>query len=53
LDCWAAALEAHEEQAIAVQSEEVYERFMKYLTGCAGQFRDGFIDVCQFTLTKG
>jgi cyclopropane-fatty-acyl-phospholipid synthase len=26
---------------------------MKYLTGCAQLFRDGYIDVCQFTLQKG
>jgi cyclopropane-fatty-acyl-phospholipid synthase len=25
---------------------------MKYLTGCAQMFRDGYIDVCQFTLQK-
>jgi cyclopropane-fatty-acyl-phospholipid synthase len=25
---------------------------MKYLTGCADLFRDGYTDVCQFTLTK-
>jgi cyclopropane-fatty-acyl-phospholipid synthase len=53
LDCWAATLEARRDEAIAVQSEEVYLRFMKYLTGCADLFRKGFIDICQFTLTKG
>ena len=53
LDLWAAALEANKEQAIAIQSEEVYERYMKYLTGCADLFRDGYTDICQFTLTKG
>jgi cyclopropane-fatty-acyl-phospholipid synthase len=52
LDIWAANLQSHREQAIAVQSEEVYERYMKYLTGCADLFRDGYIDVCQFTLVK-
>jgi len=52
LDLWAAALEANREQAIAIQSEEVYERYMKYLTGCADLFRDGYTDICQFTLTK-
>ncbi|MCG5433247.1 class I SAM-dependent methyltransferase [Mycobacterium sp. MYCO198283] len=52
LDMWSAALEAHKDEAIAIQSEEVYERYMKYLTGCAELFRDGYIDVCQFTLTK-
>ncbi|GAC1634604.1 MAG: cyclopropane-fatty-acyl-phospholipid synthase [Mycobacterium sp.] len=52
LDCWAEALQAHKDQAIAVQSEEVYDRYMHYLTGCAGGFRVGYIDVNQFTLAK-
>ena len=52
LDYWAAALEAHKDEAIAVQSEEVYDRYMKYLVGCAGLFRSGLIDVGQFTLAK-
>jgi cyclopropane-fatty-acyl-phospholipid synthase len=52
LDLWAAALEAHESDAIRIQSQEVYERYMKYLTGCARQFRIGYIDVNQFTLHK-
>ena len=53
LETWAAALEAHKDEAIAIQSEEVYERYMKYLTGCAELFRDGYTDVCQFTCEKG
>jgi cyclopropane-fatty-acyl-phospholipid synthase len=52
VDTWAATLQSHREQAIAVQSEEVYQRYMKYLTGCADLFRDGYTDVCQFTLVK-
>ncbi|AKK26201.1 cyclopropane mycolic acid synthase family methyltransferase [Mycobacterium sp. EPa45] len=52
LDCWSAALEANRDKAIEVQSEEVYERYMKYLTGCAHGFRVGYIDVDQFTLEK-
>jgi cyclopropane-fatty-acyl-phospholipid synthase len=52
LDIWAAGLQAHKDEAIAVQSEEVYERYMKYLTGCADAFRIGYIDVNQFTLQK-
>src|SRR5271165_2931091 len=52
LDTWAASLEAHKDQAIAIQSQEVYDRYMKYLTGCAELFRDGYTDVCQFTLAK-
>jgi cyclopropane-fatty-acyl-phospholipid synthase len=52
LDLWAAALEANREQAIALQSEKVYDRYMKYLTGCAKLFRAGYTDVDQFTLVK-
>ncbi|MBV9089802.1 MAG: class I SAM-dependent methyltransferase [Mycobacteriaceae bacterium] len=52
LDTWAAALQSHRDQAIAVQSEEVYDRYMHYLTGCAKGFRVGYIDVNQFTLEK-
>jgi cyclopropane-fatty-acyl-phospholipid synthase len=52
LDLWAAALEAHKDEAIAIQSQEVYDRYMKYLTGCAELFRDGYTDLCQFTLEK-
>jgi cyclopropane-fatty-acyl-phospholipid synthase len=52
LDTWAAALQANKEQAIAMQSQEVYDRYMKYLTGCADLFRKGYVDVDQFTLEK-
>lgn len=52
LDLWASALEAHHSEAVAIQSEEVYQRYMRYLTGCAKAFRDGYIDVNQFTLKK-
>jgi cyclopropane-fatty-acyl-phospholipid synthase len=53
LDHWAQALQANEEEAVALQSREVYDRYMRYLTGCAELFRDGYTDVCQFTLAKG
>ncbi|QUR66368.1 mycolic acid methyltransferase MmaA1 [Mycobacterium spongiae] len=52
LDMWAANLAAARDRAIAVQSEEVYNNFMHYLTGCAERFRRGLINVAQFTLTK-
>ena len=52
LDTWARALDARRDEAIAIQSEEVYDRYMKYLTGCADMFRKGYIDVNQFTLQK-
>jgi cyclopropane-fatty-acyl-phospholipid synthase len=53
LDTWAANLESKKDKAIEITSEEVYERFMKYLTGCADLFRQGYTDVCQFTCEKG
>jgi cyclopropane-fatty-acyl-phospholipid synthase len=52
LDLWAAALEAHRDDAIEIQSEEIYDRYIKYLTGCAKMFRDDYADVNQFTLEK-
>jgi cyclopropane-fatty-acyl-phospholipid synthase len=52
LDFWAEALAARKDEAIKIQSEEVYERYMKYLEGCANLFREGATDVCQFTLVK-
>jgi cyclopropane-fatty-acyl-phospholipid synthase len=52
LEIWAAALEARKDEAIAFQSEEVYDRYMRYLTGCAELFAKGYTDVCQFTLKK-
>ncbi|MGH3635442.1 MAG: class I SAM-dependent methyltransferase, partial [Mycobacterium sp.] len=52
LDTWAKALEAHKDEAIVLQSEEVYDRYMRYLTGCRELFRDGYPDVCQFTMVK-
>ncbi|OBI51691.1 class I SAM-dependent methyltransferase, partial [Mycobacterium sp. E787] len=47
-----AALEANKETALAIQSQEVYDRYMKYLTGCAKLFREGYTDVNQFTCEK-
>ena len=52
LDIWAEALEARKDEALAVQSQEVYDRYMKYLTGCADLFREGYTDIGQFTLAK-
>ena len=52
LDLWAEALESRRDEAIAIQSQEVYDRYMKYLTGCSKMFRVGYIDVDQFTLVK-
>jgi cyclopropane-fatty-acyl-phospholipid synthase len=52
LDTWAANLESNRDRAIALQSEDVYDNFMHYLTGCADRFRRGLINVAQFTLVK-
>jgi cyclopropane-fatty-acyl-phospholipid synthase len=52
LDSWAKALEAHKDEAIALQSGEIYETYLHYLTGCRELFRDGYTDVCQFTMEK-
>ena len=53
LDMWAQNLSAHRAEAIAITSPEVYDRYMKYLTGCADFFRRGITNVGQFTLVKG
>ncbi|CAN3126911.1 cyclopropane mycolic acid synthase family methyltransferase [Mycobacterium sp. smrl_JER01] len=53
LDMWAANLAANRDEAIRITSEEVYERYMHYLTGCADFFRRGITNVGQFTLVKG
>jgi cyclopropane-fatty-acyl-phospholipid synthase len=52
LELWAAALEANKQKAIAIQSEEIYERYMHYLTGCENFFRKGISNVGQFTCVK-
>jgi cyclopropane-fatty-acyl-phospholipid synthase len=52
LSIWAANLEANKEQAIAIQSQEVYDRYMHYLTGCEDFFIKGISNVGQFTLVK-
>jgi cyclopropane-fatty-acyl-phospholipid synthase len=52
LDMWAANLLANRDRAIAIQSEEVYDRYMKYLIGCADFFRRDISNIGQFTLAK-
>ena len=53
LDSWATNLEAARDDAIAATSSEVYQRYMRYLTGCSDFFRRGISELGQFTLTKG
>jgi cyclopropane-fatty-acyl-phospholipid synthase len=52
LDAWAANLRANREEAVAVTSEEAYQTYMHYLTGCAPFFRRGLLNVAQFTCRK-
>jgi cyclopropane-fatty-acyl-phospholipid synthase len=52
LEIWSAALESRKDEALALQGQVVYDRYMRYLTGCAELFREGYTDVCQFTLQK-
>jgi cyclopropane-fatty-acyl-phospholipid synthase len=52
LDTWAANLAANRDEAVATHSEQVYDRYLHYLTGCAKLFRNGYTDVDQFTLEK-
>jgi cyclopropane fatty-acyl-phospholipid synthase-like methyltransferase len=52
LTIWADALSARRDEAIALQSEEVYDRYMHYLTGCAKLFAQRQAEVNQFTLVK-
>jgi cyclopropane-fatty-acyl-phospholipid synthase len=53
LDMWADNLAANRDEAVAITSDEVYDRYMKYLTGCADFFRRGITNIGQFTLVKG
>ncbi|BBY55312.1 class I SAM-dependent methyltransferase [Mycobacterium koreense] len=45
LHLWSEALKANRDRAIEVTSEEVYQRYMRYLTGCEYYFRDEVLDV--------
>ena len=53
LDMWADNLAANRDRAVAITSEEVYDRYLRYLTGCADFFRRGITNIGQFTLVKG
>ncbi len=52
LELWAEALHANKEKALEVQGQVAYDRFDKYLVGCADLFRGGYTDINQFTLQK-
>jgi cyclopropane-fatty-acyl-phospholipid synthase len=52
LDCWARDLAANRDAAIALTSQDTYDMYMRYLTGCADRYRCGKIDVVQILLEK-
>jgi cyclopropane-fatty-acyl-phospholipid synthase len=52
LAIWADTLRSKRDEAIALQSEEVYDRYMTYLSGCAKAFELRQAEVNQFTLQK-
>lgn len=52
LQIWGDALEAQKDKAIAIQSEQVYERYLKYLRGCQRYFADEMLDVSLVTYHK-
>lgn len=53
LDMWSANLEAKRDEAIAITDQATFDKYMKYLTGCADFFRRGITNIGQFTLVKG
>jgi cyclopropane-fatty-acyl-phospholipid synthase len=52
LAIWANTLRANRDEAVALQSEGVYDRYMTYLSGCAKAFELRQAEVNQFTLEK-
>ncbi len=52
LDLWSEALKSARERAIRATSRETYDNYQRYLSGCAPYFRDGRLDVVQFTLAR-
>jgi cyclopropane-fatty-acyl-phospholipid synthase len=52
LRIWGDTLESHKQKAIEVTSEEVYNRYMKYLRGCEHYFADEMLDCSLVTYLK-
>lgn len=52
LKMWGDALEAHHDEAVAITSEEVYQRYMKYLRGCEHYFSIEGLDVSLVSYAK-
>jgi cyclopropane-fatty-acyl-phospholipid synthase len=53
LDTWSESLAASRDEAIRFTSEEVYDRYQRYLKGCSDFFQRGITEVAQFLLVKG
>jgi cyclopropane-fatty-acyl-phospholipid synthase len=52
LRIWGDTLESNKQKAIEVTSEEVYNRYMKYLRGCEHYFADEMLDCSLVTYLK-
>ena len=52
LHIWGDTLESNREKAIEVTSEEVYDRYMKYLRGCEHYFDYEILDVSLVSYLK-
>ncbi|WP_343599887.1 hydroxymycolate synthase MmaA4 [Mycobacterium sp.] len=52
LRIWGDALEANKDKAVEITSDEVYQRYMKYLRGCEHYFADEMLDVSLVTYLK-
>ena len=52
LSIWGDALEANRDRAIEIQSEVVYDRYMRYLRGCRDMFVNEYCDVNLVTYLK-
>ena len=49
LEIWAASLRANRDEAIRLTSDETYDTYTRYLSGCGKYFLNGRMDVVQFT----
>jgi hydroxy mycolic acid synthase MmaA4 len=52
LSIWGDALETNKDEAIEIQSGEVYDRYARYLRGCQAMFTDEYCDVNLITYLK-
>ena len=52
LQCWAHGLREHRDEAIELAGDDTYNAYLDSMTGCADYFRDGYLDVMQFTCRK-